>query len=263
MTQALAHLQFVQPEHRIFWSARVGGEPPVKGTLLRRFFVQYARTHPRPFPWRAAGISSFELLIAELLLVQTKAEDVAEVWRELVTRYPSAERLARAQTRSLTMLLRPLGLQNQRARALKAVSRAVVERFDGCLPKSIPDLLSLPHIGLYVACAVACFSYGERVPIVDANVLRVFGRITGVDAGRELRRSPKVWNAAWGILPRNNCALHNYGVLDFAAEICKARSPLCQSCALNKFCAYARTREVVRDEGQVTERRSRAIPCLE
>jgi A/G-specific adenine glycosylase len=261
MTQVLAHPQFVKPEHRIFWNARVDGEPPITATLLKKFFVRYARAHPRPLPWRAPGTSSFELLIAELLLVQTKAEDVAEVWRELIKRYPSADRLARAQTRSLTTFLRPLGLQNQRARALKVLSRAVVERFDGRLPRSIPDLLSLPHIGLYVACAVACFSYGERVPIVDANVLRVFGRIAGIDPGRELRRSPKVWNAAWGILPRkNDCILHNYGVLDFAAKICKARLPLCQSCALNKVCAYARTRKVVRDEGEVMERRSRAIP---
>jgi A/G-specific adenine glycosylase len=253
MTQATEQFQFVRPEHRIFWTTRAGGQPPVNQAFLRRFFVQYAKAHPRPLPWRAAGISPFELLAAELLLVQTKAEDVAKVWPELITRYPSAERLARAQTRSLTALLRPLGLQNQRARALRAMSKAVVDCFNGQLPRTIPDLLSLPHVGLYVACALACFSYGERVPIVDANVLRVFGRITGIDAGKELRRSPKVWNAAWGILPRNHCALHNYGVLDFAAEVCKARSPLCQSCTLNKVCAYARAREVVRDEGEVTE----------
>jgi len=263
MTQALANLQFVQPEHRIFWSARTGGYHPLKSKLPRRFFVQYARAHQRPFPWRASDISSFQLLIAELLLVQTKAEDVVRIWRQLITRYPSAECLARARTRSLTTLLRPLGLQNQRTRALKTLSKAIVECFDGGLPRSITDLLSLPHIGLYVACAMACFGFGERVPVVDANVLRVLGRITGIDPGRELRRSPKVWKAAWGILPRNNCALHNYGVLDFAAEVCKAKSPLCQSCALNKVCAYARTREVVRDEDRATRRSSRAISSME
>jgi len=262
MKQTVAYLQFVQPEHRILWTAREGGAPPVDDVLLRRYFVQYASAHPRSFPWRKPGVSAFELLIAELLLVQTKAEDVASVWRELITRYPSADGLARAQTRSLIRLLRPLGLQNQRARALRAVSRAVVDRFEGRVPRSIPDLLSLPHVGLYVACAVACFSFGERVPIVDANVLRVLGRIAGIDFGRELRRSPKVWNAAWGILPESKYAQHNYGVLDFAAEVCKARLPLCQSCALNRVCAYART-DVVRSGGEVTERRLRAISGLE
>jgi A/G-specific adenine glycosylase len=179
-----------------------------------------------------------------MLLIQTKAEDVAKVWPVLIKRYPSAERLARARTRTLTRLLHPLGLQNQRARALKALSRAIVDRFDGVLPQSMTELLSLPYVGLYVASAVACFSYGQRVPIVDANVLRVVGRITGIQSGRELRRCPKVWEIAWGIIPRNNFVLHNYGVLDFAAEVCKARVPLCSSCPLNTNCVYGRRTNV-------------------
>jgi hypothetical protein len=90
MTQAIEQFQFVRPEHRIFWTTRAGGQPPVHHAFLRRFFVQYAKAHPRPLPWRVAGISPFELLAAELLLVQTKAEDVAKVWPGLIARYSSA-----------------------------------------------------------------------------------------------------------------------------------------------------------------------------
>jgi A/G-specific adenine glycosylase len=187
--------------------------------------------------------TAYELMVAELLLVQTKAEDVAGVLPKVLARYPSAEKLARAQSRSLVQILRPLGLQNQRTRALRGVARALVERFEGQLPPSIHELLSLPHVGLYVGCAVACFSYGQRVPIVDANVLRVFSRIYGIKTGRELRRSPHVWKIAWRILPKRNYALHNYGVLDFAAEICKPRSPQCQICGLNRICAYAKMKK--------------------
>jgi A/G-specific adenine glycosylase len=240
MTES-ALLQLIRPEHRIFWTARAGNELPDGVGAPKGFFARYAKSHQRAFPWRGPGITPFELLAAELLLVQTKAEDVAKVWPVLVARYPYPERLARAQTRSLTNLLQPLGLQNQRARALKGVSQAIMDRFGGELPRSIPELLSLPHVGLYVATAVACFSYGQRVPIVDANVLRVFGRITGTDPGRELRRSPQVWEAAWGLLPRKNFALHNYGLLDFAAQVCKIKAPLCSSCPLNTACVYGRT----------------------
>jgi A/G-specific adenine glycosylase len=243
MTESLALPQAVQPEHRIFWRARAGKKLPDGVAKLRGFFARYGRKHQRSFPWRSPGIAPFQLLAAELLLIQTKADDVARVWPVLIKRYPSAERLARAQTHSLIRLLQPLGLQNQRARALKALSLAIIDRFDGALPQSIPELLSLPHIGLYIASAVACFSYGQRVPIVDANVLRVFGRITGTESGRELRRCPKVWETAWGLLPRNNFALHNYGLLDFAAGVCKTRAPLCSSCPLNTSCVYVRRLE--------------------
>lgn len=241
MNQSELHL--VRPEHKIFWAARSGSKVPENATLLRRFFARYAQTHGRTFPWREADRTPYELLMAELLLVQTKAEDVAEVWPKFLMQYPSPKKLARAQIRSLIQILRPLGLQNQRARALRRVAKAIVERFGGQLPLSIQGLLSLPHVGLYVAAAVSCFSHGERVPIVDANVLRVFGRIYGIDTGRELRRSPSVWRIAWKILPSRNYALHNYGILDFAADICKSRSPQCQICGLNQICAYAKMKK--------------------
>jgi A/G-specific adenine glycosylase len=236
--------ELIRPEHRIFWTARTGRKLPDGLGKLRQFFARYAKRCQRALPWRKPGIEPFELLVAELLLVQTKAEDVANIWPILIARYPSAERLARAQIRSLTRLLQPLGLQNQRARALKRVSREIINVFDGALPRSIPELLSLPHVGLYVACAVASFNYGQRVPIVDGNVLRVFGRFTGIEPGRELRRSRKVWEMAWGLLPKKSFALHNYGLLDFAAQVCKARAPSCSSCPLKTTCAYGRTAKV-------------------
>lgn len=238
MSEQLVQLRSIQPEHRIFWIARASKELPDCVAVLKKFFYRYANRHLRSLPWRHKKITPFQLLVAELLLVQTKAEDVAKVWPGLIVRYPSAAKLARAQIGYLTRLLRPLGLQNQRSRAVKAVSKAVVERFAGRVPRSIKELLSLPHVGLYVACAVACFKFDQAVPIVDANVIRVLGRITGDEAGKELRRSKKVWEVAWKILPKKNFVLHNYGLLDFAAQVCQARSPQCTSCPLNKTCAY-------------------------
>jgi A/G-specific adenine glycosylase len=217
---------------------------------LKGFFTRFASSGLRSFPWREAAVTPFELLTAELLLVQTKAEDVARIWPTLIERYPSIQRLARARTHPLTRLLQPLGLQNQRARALKATSREIMARFDGDLPNSIPALLSIPHVGLYVACAVACFKYGQRVPIVDANVLRVFGRVMGIELGKELRRSPRVWHAAWGLLPEKNFALHNYGLLDFSAQVCRTKKPLCSSCPLIRNCAYGQETLPIYAHGQ-------------
>lgn len=233
--------QLVRAEHRLFWTTRAGCELPDGVEVLKGFFTRYAENYQRLFPWRKKGTTAFELLTAELLLVQTKAEDVAKVWPIVIARYPSPARLMRAQTRSLTRLLEPLGLQNQRVRALKRLSQAIIEHFGGNVPQSIPELLTLPYVGLYVACAVACFGYGQCVPIVDSNVLRVFSRFTGIESGRELRRSPKAWRIAWTVLPKKNFVLHNYGLLDFAAEVCRAKAPLCSSCSLNTACAYART----------------------
>jgi A/G-specific adenine glycosylase len=205
---------------------------------LRGFFRRFAKDNLRIFPWRAKKVSSFHLLLAEVLLVQTKAEDVAALWPRLIRKYQTPLALSKARVASLVKLLRPLGLQNQRAKSLRAIGKTLSVDFRGRVPRSVSGLLSIPHIGLYTAAAVGCFAFGERLPIVDANVLRVLGRIHGVKTGADLRRSRDAWTLAWAILPRRNSKMHNYGLLDFAAQLCTVKRPRCESCPLNKTCCF-------------------------
>lgn len=205
---------------------------------LERFFSRFERASGRKFPWRLRGTSAYRMLVAEVLLRQTKAEDVVEVWRFLVGAYPTPAALAAARLDVLRRVLRPLGLNRQRAIALKRISEAVVRELGGRVPNTLETLLSLPHVGLYAACALLSFKYGARAPIVDTNILRVFGRITGQDLGKDLRRNPDAWSLAWSILPRKHAAEHNYGLLDFAALVCRPRAPLCNACPLRRSCRY-------------------------
>jgi A/G-specific adenine glycosylase len=222
------------------WTSRLAVSQIRVYQLLRRFFVNYGRKHYRKLPWRGRRVSAFQLLVAELLLKQTKTEDVARVWPALMTRFPTPIRMARAKRSLLVRLLRPLGLQRQRASHLLQVSKALVQRHRGQVPGEMAELLSLPGVGLYTAAAVACFKFGRRLPIVDANVLRVLGRVTGQELGADLRRARRAWEVAWSILPLDNWKQHNYGVLDFAAELCGA-SPRCNECPLRKKCFFAKS----------------------
>lgn len=210
--------------------------------VLRRFFAHYFRQASRSFPWREPGVGPFHLLLAELLLVQTKAVNVVQTWQTLVQAYPDVKDIAAAKEQTLVRLLRPLGLQRQRARALKAVCKAVMSKHAGVIPSDPGDLLALPHVGLYVAAAVRAFAFRQRTPIVDGNVLRVLGRVVGADFRTDTRRAPDAWRLAWSILPKRKPQMHNYGLLDFAAQIC-SRTPQCGSCGVARFCEfYKRTR---------------------
>lgn len=226
-------------EHKVFWASRNSSNyrPPL---ALRGFFVRYARRHFRSLPWRNKKVSPFHLLLAEMLLVQTRAEDVARLWPKLILRYPNLEALHKSKLGSLARLLRPLGLQHQKAKSLKTIAATLLLKFDGEMPGTVDHLLSVRHIGLYTAAAIVCFKFGRRVPIVDTNVLRVFGRITGCKFGKDLRRSKEIWSLAWALLPRKNCSLHNYGLLDFAAQVCTVRQPNCRLCPINQICVYGR-----------------------
>lgn len=209
-------------------------------SVLKTFFKRYAGDKLRSFPWRDRNASAYEVLLVEVLLKQTRAQEVVPVWRELHREYPDPLSLSRAKLRSLLGLIRPLGLHYQRAKALKRIGSALVERFDGDVPRATENLLSLPYVGLYTALAVSCFTFGKRVPIVDSNVLRVFSRIAGVNFGKDIRRTQQAWSLAWQILPRRNARLHNYGLLDFAALICTPRLPRCSMCPIRLGCAYGR-----------------------
>lgn len=229
-----------QAELRLLYGSLATRECDRYCAYLRRFFWRYYEENGRRFPWRRKRTSAFSLLVAEILLKQTKAPDVVSVWCDLLERYPTVEALARAHQGTLCRMLKPLGLQRQRATALASISKVIVRDFSGRVPREIGDLIELPYVGLYSACAMASFRFGSRVPIVDANILRVLGRLIGGNFGRDLRRNHEVWAIAWAILPKSRFAEHNYGLLDFSAIVCTARNPGCSACSLRLRCSYVR-----------------------
>lgn len=207
--------------------------------LYSSMFRQFYRKHGRDFPWRDKGTTPFEILVAEMLLRQTQAIQVAAVWPSLRERYPGPRELAAADQSALVELLTPLGLGNQRAKALREMSTELIRKHRGRVPRKIEALLALPHVGLYAAHATACFAFGQRVPVVDTNVLRVLGRVFGEKYGLDNRRAPKAWQVAQEIMPPKGSAReHNYGLLDFSALVCTPKKPLCRVCPINGKCTW-------------------------
>jgi A/G-specific adenine glycosylase len=239
---SLRSRQTRRAEPRLVYDSQVTNARNGLRAYLRRFFRQYYEVSGRRFPWRRKRTSAFALLVAEILLKQTKAADVVPVWSDLLDRYPTPASLARIPQPTLLPILEPLGLQRQRSVALATMAKAIVAEFSGRVPREIDDLLTLPYVGLYSACALASFGHGTRVPIVDANILRVLSRLTGDNFGKDLRRNHEVWALAWAILPRKHFAEHNYGLLDFSAIVCTARNPGCTRCSLRPRCAYGQPR---------------------
>ncbi len=208
------------------------------------FFVRWFQQHGRAFPWRHPGTSPYGVLVAEMLLRQTRASMVAPVWIKLVQQYPEPQALASADPEALYQLIRPLGFGQQRVAALQSMARVVVERFGGVVPNRVEDLESLPHVGPYTARAVCCFAFGQPLAVVDSNVLRVLSRLAGWRLSRDIRRSSArcAWDAASRLVPARAAREHNYGLLDFAAEICKPVKPRCAECPLAGQCCYASCR---------------------
>lgn len=202
------------------------------------FFAGWYKAHGRSFPWRNEETSPYGVLVAEVLLKQTRAEMVAAVWSALVSRYACATELASADSEELYRHISCLGFGRQRTTALRQLSAALIEK--GGVPRQPVDLMELPHVGVYSAHAVACFAFGRRVPLVDLSIVRVLSRLAGIKPPSDIRRAQEVWEIAWSLLPDKEIKEHNYGLLDFAANVCKASSPRCGDCPVSSGCAHAR-----------------------
>ena len=208
-----------------------------KEYFLSRFFCNWYRENGRSFPWREEGVGAYGILVAEFMLRKTQAEKVCKYWQDFTANFPTPYDCVELDEETLIERIRPLGLATIKAKAWKEICRIIVESHNGKIPESIDMLERLPHIGTYTARAIYCFAFNKRVPLVDGNVIRVLSRILGDNSKRDNRRVPAIWTLAERILPVENFKEHNYGILDFSAQICTSRSPKCSDCDIKIACA--------------------------
>ena len=115
----------------------------------------------------------------------------------------------------------------------------VVDKHGGDVPSDVDELLALPGIGDYTARAVAAFAYGQRVPVVDTNVRRVYSRwklgrfLPGAASKRDLAQVE-------ALLPQEpqQAADMSVALMELGALVCTATSPDCDACPLIKNCAW-------------------------
>ena len=206
--------------------------------LNKNFFVNWYKKRGRSFPWRVGRIQPFTSLITEMLLRQTRAGAVAKLWEPFFARYSTPLSIVSANKEELFNELKILGFGNQRVEALVSASNWILEHHNGRVPKKLDQLLAIPHVGIYAARAVLCFAFNQRIEIVDVNVQRFFARYYGLEVKADVRRNPHVWQVAQEALPpgARRTQQHNYGLLDFTAEICVAGKPFCEICPLSSSC---------------------------
>lgn len=193
--------------------------------------------HERELPWRAPGLSGWEILISEIMLQQTPVARVIGPWQEWVGRWPVPSAMAAASAADVLRAWGKLGYP-RRALRLHECAKVLAEKFDDRVPDDVETMLSLPGIGDYTARAVACFAYGQAVPVVDTNVRRVIAR--GVHGRAEPGNPAKSDLAdAQALLPRaddgtfaTNAPRFSAALMELGALVCTARNPDCTACPI-------------------------------
>jgi len=204
---------------------------------FRTLVLQWYENHGRGFPWREESATIYLQVISEILLQRTRAETVAEFIEKFKGVYPSWKLLDKASITELAKVLQPIGLWNRRSATLKRLAAEMVKR-GGVFPEDRQELEQLPGVGQYVANAILLLDKGQPQPLLDVNMARVLERFFGPRKRADIRHDPYLQDLATSVVHCDRAKELNWAVLDFAAQICRARNPFCKECPLRSTCSF-------------------------
>lgn len=223
-------------------SLRVGNKVPVH--LLRENLekdnlesiaeplLSWYDRQKRILPWREQP-TPYRVWISEIMLQQTRVEAVKPYFERFIQSLPDIPSLAQAEEDVLLKLWEGLGYYN-RVRNLQKAARQMMELYEGQMPRDYDKLLELCGIGSYTAGAIASIAYGQPVPAVDGNVLRVISRLR-MDEGDILSQAVKkrVEQELSAVIPKDRPGDFNQAFMEIGAMVCIPHGMArCDSCPL-------------------------------
>ena len=186
-------------------------------------------------PWRGVA-DAYRVWISEIMLQQTTVAAVIPYYERFLTRFPTVESLAAADVQQVLALWEGLGYYS-RGRNLHRAAQVIVDERGGRFPQNVDALRELPGIGRYTAGAIASFAFDARAPILEANTMRVYARLTGCEGDpRSTEGQAALWEFAEQILPRSGAGGFNQALIDLGALVCTPAAPSCEKCPLASIC---------------------------
>ena len=202
--------------------------------------LEWYRDNARRLPWRDDP-TPYHVWLSEIMLQQTRVAAVLDYYRRFLEEAPDVETLARLPEERLMKLWQGLGYYN-RARNLQAAARQIMEEHGGRFPAEYQSVRALKGVGDYTAGAICSIAFGQPVPAVDGNVLRVVARISG-DEGDITTAAMKnrVAEALRPIIPVRAAGAFTQAMMELGATVCLPNgAPLCDRCPAREFCVARR-----------------------
>lgn len=178
----------------------------------------------------------FELLIATMLSAQSTDVRVNIVTKSLFRKYPTAEVMAKAGQVEMERDVKQTGFFRNKAKAVIAASKAIVEKHGGEVPDTMEELTALPGVGRKTANVVLSNAFKKPVGIVvDTHVTRVSGRL-GLTSNSD---AVKIEEDLMKLIPPKDWTAFSHRLIAHGREVCIARKPKCAQCGLNDVCPSA------------------------
>ena len=175
-----------------------------------------------------------ELLVATILSAQCTDERVNQVTRSLFKKYRTARDYAAVQPEELEKDIQPTGFYRNKAKSLRAMGAALVDRHGGQVPQTMEELTDLSGVGRKTANVVLGNAFGKNVGVtVDTHVTRVSNRLGLTD---HLVDAVKIEQDLMRIVPQDEWAMWSHLLIHHGRAICQARKPRCTECPLLPHC---------------------------
>ena len=212
---------------------------PFPFVSFRRRLIRWYAKHARSLPWRNVG-NPYYVWVSEIMLQQTTTQAVQGYFDRFIETFPTIQSLAEADLDSISRIWEGLGYY-RRCVLLHKAAKEIVAQFDGVFPNHFEGVRKLPGIGRYTAGAILSIAFDQRLPILEANTLRLHARLLAIQ-GNVLRGevNARLWQFAEEILPRTEAGQFNQALMDLGSLVCTAKSPKCVECPVAPFCESAK-----------------------
>jgi A/G-specific adenine glycosylase len=208
-----------------------------------KLLIQWYLQNKRDLPWRNTS-DPYRIWLSEIMLQQTRVAQGTPYFLSFVDAFPTVFGLANADEEQVLKLWQGLGYYS-RARNLHKTAQYIANELEGVFPNNYNDLLKLKGVGEYTAAAIASFSYGEPVAVVDGNVFRVLSRYFDIETDIASGSAKKEFAAlAFELMPKDEPATFNQAIMEFGALQCVPKSPNCGVCVFNESCLALQKKKI-------------------
>ena len=202
---------------------------------VKEFFARLKKADPEP-KCELNFDSPYTLLVAIVLSAQTTDKNVNKATPALFKAAPSPEKMLALGEDKIKEYIRSIGLFNSKAKNIIALSKDLVEKYNGEIPKDVDELQKLAGVGRKTANVFLNTMYGMPTFGVDTHVLRLGNRI-GIAPGKTpLEVEKNLTKAVTHVIPDDDLKHVSHWLVLHGRYICTAKKPLCGQCPVADLC---------------------------
>ena len=206
---------------------------------FRRKLIRWYDKHARSLPWRDVA-DPYYVWVSEIMLQQTTTQTVQGYFDRFIKAFPTIQSLAESDLDLVNRYWEGLGYY-RRCAFLHKAAKEIVVRFGGVFPDNVADVRRLPGIGRYTAGAILSIAFDQRLPILEANTLRLHARLLAMQGDLLYGEiNARLWEFAEAILPRTGSGRLNQALMDLGNLVCTPKLPKCAECPVVVFCESAK-----------------------